>query len=245
VFAKSKPSIHSSFLSASISFPSRRLQLQLIPSFFVLVSYFFQLVSSRSSVWSRLMWPGVELQRQTRMPLSGDKTNILLPKHFEGQSDELVFVFVSRLEDALIVIAEPTPCRLRLRELSFCSKNRNCKVALFLVLFASLLTLHRISQLSIHIHLCQELKPSHLLAVLLKSTSQLSGVDHSSQSTQLRLSYHLKRLPPKKTSPTSFPSRRVIKCRPFLSRSSKWTWSSRLVLPASSQRSQSPMVTLP
>jgi hypothetical protein len=81
-------------------------------------------------------------ETESRMPLSGDKTNILLPKHFAGQSYELVFVFVSRLEDALIVIAEATPCRqdLRLRELplSSCSKNRDCKVSLFLVLFVSL-----------------------------------------------------------------------------------------------------------
>jgi hypothetical protein len=89
------------------------------------------------------------------MPLSNDKINILRTSHFEGQSD----VFDSRLEDA--PIAEATPCDqdLRLRELSSCPKNIHCKVFLFFVLFASLfstlcLTLQRISQLSIHIHLC-------------------------------------------------------------------------------------------
>jgi hypothetical protein len=46
------------------------------------------------------------------MPFSRDKTSILLPKYFEGQSDELVFVFVSRLEDTLI---EVTPCPQDLR----------------------------------------------------------------------------------------------------------------------------------
>jgi hypothetical protein len=92
---------------------------------------------------SSLVWLELNCKEtESRMPLSGDKTNILLPKHFAGQSYELVFVFVSRLEDALIVIAEATPCRqdLRLRELplSSCSKNRDCKVSLFLVLFVSL-----------------------------------------------------------------------------------------------------------
>jgi hypothetical protein len=65
-------------------------------------------------------------ETEIRMPLSGDKTNILLlPKPFEGQSDKLIFV--SRLEDAT------TPCRhdLRLRELSSCPTNIDCKVAIF------------------------------------------------------------------------------------------------------------------
>jgi hypothetical protein len=112
-------------------------------------SRYFQPVSSRSSVLSS---PQPCNETETRMPFSGDKTNILLllKHYFSGQSDEIVFVFFSRLEDALIVIAETTPCRhdLRLRELFTCPKNNDCKVTLFLCpLCLTVSPSHRIFQL--------------------------------------------------------------------------------------------------